>query len=261
MVEEEKSGSVFARWSERKAKLRRGEDIAEAEEAQAPDAAEQPDSDQDEADAALSDDELLQQFDLPDPETIDDEEGLSRFFDGQVPDRLRQIALRRLWRINPLFAVVDDMVEYGEDYTDAATVVDGLQSAYQAGKGYMEKLAREAEAENAAKQAEPLIEDDDSTDTNADDSTDAAPDPDENANEENADEAVQDSADGSPETRADLPTDGATDGTTDSAIDAAPENVAAANDDSNPPHIAASDQALEHPPEVKPRRQTFIRKG
>ena len=103
------------------------------------------------------------QFDLPDPETVDDEEGLSRFFDGKVPDRLRQIALRRLWRINPLFAVVDDMVEYGEDYTDAATVVDGLQSAYQAGKGYMEKLAREAEAAKEAEEADALTGDDDST--------------------------------------------------------------------------------------------------
>ena len=126
---------------------------------------------------------MLQEFDLPDPETVDDEEGLSRFFDGKVPDRLRQIALRRLWRINPLFAVVDDMVEYGEDYTDAATVVDGLQSAYQAGKGYMEKLAREAEAAKEAEEADALTGDDDSTGADADDSTDAAADPEENSEE------------------------------------------------------------------------------
>ena len=60
MVEDEKSGSVFARWSERKAKLRRGEEIAEVEEAKTPDPAELAEPDQDEADAAISDDELLQ---------------------------------------------------------------------------------------------------------------------------------------------------------------------------------------------------------
>ena len=252
MVEEEKSGSVFARWSERKAKLRRGEEIAEVEEAKTPDPAELAETDQDEADAVLSDDELLKQFDLPDPESVDDEEGLSRFFDGQVPDRLRQIALRRLWRINPLFAVVDDMVEYGEDYTDAATVVDGLQSAYQAGKGYMEKLAREAEAAKEAEKAEALTEDEGSTDMDADDSTDEASDPQENAKEnanlEKSDEPTEDIGDGSPENRLDPPEDEA-------------ENTAVANDDSTPLVTAVTDQAIENQPEVKPRRQTFTRKG
>ena len=49
------------------------------------------------------------------------------------------MALRRLWRINPFFGFVDDMVEYGEDYTDAATVIDGMQTAYQVGKGYLQR--------------------------------------------------------------------------------------------------------------------------
>jgi hypothetical protein len=31
------------------------------------------------------------------------------------------------------------MVEYGENYTDAATVIDGMQTAYQVGKGYLQK--------------------------------------------------------------------------------------------------------------------------
>ena len=257
MAEDEKSGSVFARWSERKAKLRRGEDIAEAEEAAAPDTAELAEPDQDEADAAISDEELLQEFDLPDPETVDDEEGLSRFFDGKVPDRLRQIALRRLWRINPLFAVVDDMVEYGEDYTDAATVVDGLQSAYQAGKGYMEKLAREAEAAKEAEEADALTGDDDSTGADAEESTDAAADPEETdseemANPEKSGEAREDIDGVSPENRQDT--------SADRPMDVA-EDVAAANDDSNPPVTAAVGQIVDNQPEVKPRRQTFIPQG
>ena len=61
------------------------------------------------------------------------------------------MALRRLWRINPFFGVVDEMVEYGEDYTDAATVIDGMQTAYQAGKGYLQKtLETEGEDEEPA---------------------------------------------------------------------------------------------------------------
>jgi hypothetical protein len=64
---------------------------------------------------------------------------LDRFFQGDMPERLRRMALRRVWRLNPLFRFADEMVEYGEDYTDAATVVDGLQTAYQVGKGYLQK--------------------------------------------------------------------------------------------------------------------------
>ncbi|MEK9850455.1 MAG: DUF3306 domain-containing protein, partial [Candidatus Puniceispirillum sp.] len=77
-----------------------------------------------------------------------------RFLSGDMPERLRQMALRRLWRLNPLFAVVDDMVEYGEDYTDAATVIDGMQTAYSAGKGYLNHQSSEAEAETTADAAE-----------------------------------------------------------------------------------------------------------
>ena len=49
------------------------------------------------------------------------------------------MALRRLWHMNPLFGEVCEMVEYGEDYTDAATVIEGMQTAYQVGKGYKTK--------------------------------------------------------------------------------------------------------------------------
>ncbi|MEK9611113.1 MAG: DUF3306 domain-containing protein, partial [Alphaproteobacteria bacterium] len=74
---------------------------------------------------ALSDSELLEKYELPDPETVEDEAGLDRFFEGNMPERLRRLALRRVWRLNPLFRFADEMVEYGEDYTDAATVVEG----------------------------------------------------------------------------------------------------------------------------------------
>ena len=92
---------------------------------------------------ALSNHELLKKYDLPDPETVEEEAGLDRFFEGGMPERLRGLALRRVWRLNPLFRFADEMVEYGEDYTDAATVVEGMQTAYQVGKGYLTK-AKEA---------------------------------------------------------------------------------------------------------------------
>jgi len=129
----------LARWSARKSLAAEGKSLADrpvpndqstiAENAQA-------ESDEPE----LTDEELLRKYDLPDPETIDEESGLDRFLSGEMPERLRQMALRRLWRLNPFFGNVCEMVEYGEDYTDAATVIEGMQTAYTAGKGYLKQM-------------------------------------------------------------------------------------------------------------------------
>src|SRR3546814_2526022 len=47
------------------------------------------------------------------------------------------MALQRLWRLDPVFANLDGLLEYGEDYTDAATVVENLKTAYRVGRGFM----------------------------------------------------------------------------------------------------------------------------
>ena len=112
---------------------------------------------------ALSDHELLEKYELPDPETVEDEAGLDRFFEGDMPERLRSLALRRVWRLNPLFRFADEMVEYGEDYTDAATVVEGMQTAYQVGKGYLTKVKEAIEGEPLDSASEVGVSDDGKT--------------------------------------------------------------------------------------------------
>ena len=132
----------LTRWSARKTQIAEGLEVPEEaldDAALVADGADHQAAENDE-DAALSDAELLEKYELPDPAEIEEEAGLDKFFDGKTPERLRQMALRRLWRINPFFGFVDDMVEYGEDYTDAATVIEGMQTAYQAGKGYLNQL-------------------------------------------------------------------------------------------------------------------------
>jgi hypothetical protein len=89
----------------------------------------------------LNDDELLEKFKLPNPEKIKKEKGLDVFFKKGVPDRLRQIALRRVWKLNPIIRFADaEINDYHEDFTDAATVVEGMQTAYQVGKGYLSEI-------------------------------------------------------------------------------------------------------------------------
>ena len=145
----------LSRWSERKTLAAEGEVLPDEAELldQNVEAENRSDSNED---ADLSDEELLKKYNLPDPESIKDESGLDRFMSGEMPERLRQIALRRLWRLNPLFGVVDDMVEYGEDYTDAATVIEGMQTAYTAGKGYLTKTTEDLEDKDDLEQTEDV---------------------------------------------------------------------------------------------------------
>jgi len=89
----------------------------------------------------LNDEELLKKYNLPNPEKIKTEKSLDVFFKEGVPDRLRQIALRRVWRLNPIIRFADaEINDYHEDFTDAATVIEGMQTAYKVGKGYLSDL-------------------------------------------------------------------------------------------------------------------------
>ena len=141
----EDEGGFLSRWSTRKNQIAKGEDVPD--EVPAPEIAGDAVV-EDEEDAKLSDAELLEKYDLPDPEGVTEESGLEQFLNGKgLPGSVRQMALRRLWRLNPLFGIVDDMVEYGEDYTDAATVVEGMKTAYTVGKGYKKDVVEPEEAE------------------------------------------------------------------------------------------------------------------
>lgn len=100
----------------------------------------------------LSDAEVLEKLELPDPDTLGEGDDFKVFWAKAVPSRIRTRALRRLWRVNPILANVDGLIDYGEDFTDAALVVEGMETAYQVGKGmtaHVEELARQAAEQDA----------------------------------------------------------------------------------------------------------------
>ena len=145
-------------WSRRKAGVETAETIAlqikDAEETAALQAEQ----------AEKTDEELLLELDLPNPDDMKMGDDFSAFMSKAVPDRLRRRALRRLWLANPALANLDGLLDYGEDFTDSATVVENLQTAYQVGKGMTEhvlEMVRQAEAEaaeqRAAAEADELI--------------------------------------------------------------------------------------------------------
>ncbi|WP_306144904.1 DUF3306 domain-containing protein [Roseibium sp. MMSF_3412] len=130
---QDETGGDF--WSRRKAAVRQAEEAEQAQE-QAALAAEER--------AALeekSDEDILEELGLPDPETLTKEDDFSGFLSAAVPERIRRRALRKLWGLNPVLANLDGLVDYAEDYTDAATVVENLQTVYKIGKGMLEQFA------------------------------------------------------------------------------------------------------------------------
>ncbi|MEL6508737.1 MAG: DUF3306 domain-containing protein [Pseudomonadota bacterium] len=108
-----------------------------------------------------SDDEILAELDLPAPESLKAGDDFAKFMAKAVPDRIRRRALRVLWRSNPVLANVDMLVDYGEDFTDGANVIENMQTAYQVGKGMMKHV--EEMARQAAEKDAPAVEEDDVT--------------------------------------------------------------------------------------------------
>ena len=79
------------------------------------------------------------------------------FFKDGVPDRLRQIALRRVWRLNPIIRFADaEINDYHEDFTDAATVIEGMETAYKVGKGYLSDLIDDKDEKNDVESITPI---------------------------------------------------------------------------------------------------------
>lgn len=99
-----------------------------------------------------TDEEVLKELGLPDPDTLEPGDDFKVFMKDVVPERLRRRALKKLWLSNPLLANVDGLVDYGEDFTDAAVGAGFVETTYQVGKGmlkHIEELAlKEQEKQN-----------------------------------------------------------------------------------------------------------------
>ena len=80
-----------------------------------------------------------------DPDTIDETTDMRLFEREGVPDWLRKRAFAALWRSNPVFANVDGLNDYDDDFADPGLVMTTFKSAWQAGRGYLEELVEKAD--------------------------------------------------------------------------------------------------------------------
>ena len=145
--------NFISRWSRRK-RDPRDEDEPAAERAKVagqsaavPAASEDPSGPSDPEDGgddAAGDPEVVAK--LPDIESLDETSDFAAFMAKGVPEILRRRALRKLWRLNPIFANLDGLNDYDEDFTDAANVLTEIKTIYKVGKGMVSEETAEETA-------------------------------------------------------------------------------------------------------------------
>ncbi|QBM18328.1 hypothetical protein MARI_24680 [Marinobacter sp. JH2] len=91
---------------------------------------------------ALSEQDILEKYGLPDPDNIELGTDVTGFMRKEIPDFLRRKALRSLWRSNPVLAVLDGLNDYDEDFTAAGTTVKGAQTLYKVGQGLIDRAKK-----------------------------------------------------------------------------------------------------------------------
>ena len=95
----------------------------------------------------LSDADILDLLDLPDPDTLRKGDDFAAFMAKAVPLHLRNRALRKLWRSDPVLACLDGLNDYDADYLTGSTGQGIIATSYQVGRGllaHVEKMAAEA---------------------------------------------------------------------------------------------------------------------
>jgi hypothetical protein len=94
----------------------------------------------------LDDEAALAELGLPDPSTLGPGDDFAAFMRAGVPEKFKRVALRRLWRSNPVLACIDGLNDYDDDYRQQA-LGQVVKTAYQVGKGMMahvEEMQRQA---------------------------------------------------------------------------------------------------------------------
>ena len=144
----ENDGEGFvARWSRRKIEEKEPSkdtksEVSKLEESSPLDA----DSTRDEGD-----EENTNVDDLPDVETLNESSDYTPFLKDGVPEKLKRMALRKLWKSNPAFGFIDGLDDYDEDYSAIGMVAQEIFTNYKPGKGMVDPDETEEEIDEVVK--------------------------------------------------------------------------------------------------------------
>lgn len=155
---DDRDEGFLQRWSRRKRQVAEEDAGPEADIASPQEGA--VDAATDEPEAAAEDPELVANREAAEAVDIDSltyDSDFTVFMKRGVPEALKNAALRKLWRSNPVLAAVDGLNDYDLDYRTVDTILTNFQSAWKVGKGYSDK-AEEIREEMEAKSAQLAAE-------------------------------------------------------------------------------------------------------
>ena len=100
---------------------------------------------------------------MPSIDDLTAESDFTAFLKEGVPEELKRLALRKLWRTDPVFANLDGLVEYGEDFGAPFRNPGAVATLFRLGQGMPgpeekskaeEQVSTEAESNSATEHAE-----------------------------------------------------------------------------------------------------------
>ena len=86
---------------------------------------------------ALESEQAIDLDALPDIESLSADSDFSIFMQDGIPDALRTRALQKLWRLDPAFGHIDELLDYAEDFSGGTTAIAAVRTVYQVGKGML----------------------------------------------------------------------------------------------------------------------------
>ena len=193
--------SLLSRWARRKSSARRGRAAPVAvEETERPTSIDIPQ----EADVATKalvaeDDEVVTNDhvesaeadeavnvdDLPDIETLDKDSDYTQFLKKGVPEAIGRAALRKLWLSDTIFANLDGLNDYDDNFNVIDKLISLADTNYKVGKGFLtDDEDTEAEEIVADSDEDDVAQELDEEAAGADDFVEPAGVPDEVADEE-----------------------------------------------------------------------------
>ena len=70
-------------------------------------------------------------------DALDEHSDYTRFMAKNVPEAIRRRALRKLWGSSELFAQMDGLNDYDQDFTDGIEAVKNIATDYKVGQGFL----------------------------------------------------------------------------------------------------------------------------
>jgi hypothetical protein len=98
---------------------------------------------------------------LPSVESLTKDSDYSGFMRAEVPEDLRQKALRKLWASDPVLSAPEVLDMHNLDYNNVPTFPEGLKTLFRVGQGMLDAAEEAAAEKKAAAAAKPEGEDGD----------------------------------------------------------------------------------------------------